>query len=167
MNDNLVLIGMPGVGKSTAGVVAAKLAGYQFLDSDLVIMQRDGRRLREIIEQDGVEGFLSIENRVNASISAHNTIIATGGSVVFGDGAMYHLSSIGTIVYLRATYETVASRVTDLKGRGVAMKPAQTLREIYEERTGLYEKFADHIIDVDEQSIEATAKELAKIARED
>ena len=167
MKDNLVLIGMPGVGKSTAGVVAAKLAGYQFLDSDLVIMQRDGRRLREIIEQDGVEGFLSIENRVNASISAHNTIIATGGSVVFGDGAMYHLSSIGTIVYLRATYETVASRVTDLKGRGVAMKPAQTLREIYEERTGLYEKFADHIIDVDEQSIEATAKELAKIARED
>ena len=156
---------MPGVGKSTAGVVAAKLTGYQFLDSDLVIMQRDGRLLREIIEQDGVEGFLSIENRVNASISAHNTIIATGGSVVFGDGAMYHLSSIGTIVYLRASYETVASRVTDLKGRGVAMKPAQTLREIYEERKDLYEKFADHIIDVDEQSIEATAKELAKIAR--
>ena len=165
MKDNLVLIGMPGVGKSTAGVVAAKLAGYQFLDSDLVIMQRDGRRLREIIEQDGVEGFLSIENRVNASISAHNTIIATGGSVVFGDGAMYHLSSIGTIVYLRASYETVASRITNLKGRGVAMKPAQTLREIYEERKDLYEKFAEYIIDVDKQSIEATAKELAKIAR--
>ena len=165
MKDNIILIGMPGVGKSTAGVVAAKLAGYQFLDSDLVIMQRDGRLLPEIIEQDGVEGFLSIENRVNASISAHNTIIATGGSVIFGDGAMYHLSSIGTIVYLRATYETIASRVTDLKGRGVAMKPAQTLREIYEERKDLYEKFADHIIDVDEQSIEATAQELAKIAR--
>ena len=165
MKDNLVLIGMPGVGKSTAGVVAAKLAGYQFLDSDLVIMQRDGRLLREIIEQDGVEGFLSIENRVNASISTHNTIIATGCSVVFGDGAMYHLSSIGTIVYLRASYETVASRITNLKGRGVAMKPAQTLREIYEERKDLYEKFADLIIDVDEQSIEATAQELAKIAR--
>ena len=90
---------------------------------------------------------------------------ATGGSVVFGDGAMYHLSSIGTIVYLRASYETVASRVTDLKGRGVAMKPAQTLREIYEERKDLYEKFAEYIIDVDKQSIEATAKELAKIAR--
>ena len=165
MKDNLVLIGMPGVGKSTAGVVAAKLAGYQFLDSDLVIIQRDGRLLREIIEQDGVEGFLSIENRVNASISAHNTIIATGGSVIFGDGAMYHLSTIGTIVYLRASYETVASRVTDLKGRGVAMKPAQTLREIYEERKDLYEKFAEYIIDVDKQSIEATAKELAKIAR--
>ena len=92
---------------------------------------------------------------------------ATDGSVVFGDGAMYHLASIGTIVYLRASYETVASRVTDLKGRGVAMKPAQTLREIYEERKNLYEKFADLIIDVDEQSIEATAQELAKIARED
>ena len=165
MKDNLVLIGMPGVGKSTAGVVAAKLAGYQFLDSDLVIMQRDGRLLREIIEQDGIEGFLSIENRVNASISTHYTIIATGGSVVFGDGAMYHLFSIGTIVYLRASYETVASRVTDLKRRGVAMKPAQTLREIYGERKDLYEKFAEYIIDVDKQSIEATAKELAKIAR--
>ena len=165
MKDNLVLIGMPGVGKSTAGVVAAKLAGCQFLDTDLVIMQRDGRLLREIIEQDGVEGFLSIENRVNASISTHNTIIATGGSVVFGDGAMYHLATIGTIVYLRASYETVASRVTDLKGRGVAMKPAQTLREIYAERKALYEKFADHIIDVDDKSIEQTAMAMIEIMR--
>ena len=167
MKDNLILIGLPGVGKSTAGVVAAKLAGYQFLDSDLVIMQRDGRLLREIIEQDGVDGFLSVENRVNASICTHNTIIATGGSVIFGAGAMFHLATIGTIVYLRASYETVASRVTNLKGRGVAMKPAQTLREIYDERTGLYEKFAERIIDVDGQSIEATAQELARIARED
>ena len=165
MKDNLVLIGMPGVGKSTAGVVAAKLAGFQFLDTDLVIMQQDGRLLREIIEQDGVEGFLSTENRVNASIRTHNTVIATGGSVIFGAGAMFHLATIGAIVYLRATYETVASRVTNLKGRGVAMKPGQTLREIYDERTDLYEQFAEHIIDVDDMSIEATAQELAKIAR--
>lgn len=163
MQDNLILIGMPGVGKSTAGVVAAKLTGYQFLDSDLVIMQRDGRHLRAIIEQDGVEGFLSIENRVNSSISTHNTIIATGGSVVFGDGAMYHLSSIGTIVYLRASYETIASRVTNLKERGVAMKPAQTLREIYEGRKDLYEKFAEYTIDVDNLSLEETAREIAAI----
>ena len=167
MKDNLVLIGMPGVGKSTAGVVAAKLAGFQFLDSDLVIMQQEGRLLREIIEQDGVDGFLSIENRVNASIKTHNTVIATGGSVIFGAGAMFHLATIGTIVYLRASYETVSSRVTDLKGRGVAMKPGQTLREIYDERTGLYEQFAEHIIDVDNKSIEATTQELAKVARED
>ena len=164
MKDNLVLIGMPGVGKSTAGVVAAKLAGFQFLDSDLVIIQQDGRLLREIIEQDGSEGFLSIENRVNASIKTHNTVIATGGSVIFGAGAMFHLATIGTIVYLRASYETLADRVTNLKGRGVAMKPGQTLREIYDERTGLYERFAEHIIDVDEQSIETTAQKLAKIA---
>lgn len=167
MSDNIILIGMPGVGKSTAGVVAAKLAGYQFLDSDLLIMQQDGRLLREIIAQDGIEGFLSIENRVNASISTHNTIIATGGSVIFGDGAMYHLSSIGTIVYLRASYETIASRVSNLKDRGVAVKPGQTLREIYEERKELYEKFAEYTIDVDNLSTEATAKEIAAIARKE
>lgn len=164
MKGNIVLIGMPGVGKSTAGVVAAKLAGFQFLDTDLVIMQRDGRLLRDIIEQDGVEGFLAIENKVNASIDARNTVIATGGSVIFGNDAMSRLADIGTIVYLRASYETVARRVTELKGRGVAMKPEQTLRDIYEERQPLYEKFADRIIDVDEQSIEATAQELAAIS---
>lgn len=165
MKSNIVLIGMPGVGKSTAGVVAAKLAGFQFLDTDLVIMQRDGRLLRDIIEQDGVEGFLAIENKVNASIDVSNTIIATGGSVIFGAEAMAHLADIGTIVYLRASYETVASRVTELKGRGVAMKPRQTLRDIYDERKALYEKFADRIIDVDTQSIESTAQHLAAITR--
>ena len=167
MKSNLVLIGMPGVGKSTAGVVAAKLAGHQFLDTDLVIMERDGRLLRDIIEQNGVEGFLAIENRVNASIDASRTVIATGGSVVFGHDAMAHLADIGTIVYLRASYETVAGRVTDLNGRGVSMKPGQTLRDIYEERKVLYEKFADRIIDVDGQSVEATARELAEIALAD
>ena len=165
MSDNIILIGMPGVGKSTAGVVAAKLAGYQFLDSDLLIMQQEGRLLREIIAQNGVEGFLSIENRVNASIRTHNTVIATGGSVIFGEGAMFHFSTIGTIVYLRATYETIASRVSDLVGRGVAVKSGQTLREIYEERKGLYENFAEYTIDVDNLSIEATAQEIAAIVR--
>ena len=96
-------------------------------------------------------------------IQQYNPVISTRR----GDGHDYALRRIGTIVYLRATYETVASRVTNLKGRGVAMKPAQTLREIYEERKALYEKFADHIIDVDEQSIETTAQELAKIAQSD
>ena len=94
-----------------------------------------------------------------------NTIIATGGSVIFGAEAMAHLADIGTIVYLRASYETVASRVTELKGRGVAMKPEQTLRDIYDERKALYEKFADRIIDVDAQSIESTAQHLAAITR--
>lgn len=163
MNDNIILIGMPGVGKSTAGVVAAKLAGYQFLDSDLLIMQQDGRLLREIIAQDGAEGFLAIENRVNASIKTHNTVIATGGSVIFGAGAMYHFATIGTIVYLRASYETIVGRVKDLVGRGVAMKPGQTLREIYEERKNLYEQFAEYTIDVDNLSTEEAAKAIAAI----
>ena len=167
MSDNIILIGMPGVGKSTAGVVAAKLAGYQFLDSDLLIMQQDGRILREIIAQDGNDVFLSIENRVNASIRTHNTVIATGGSVIFGEDAMYHFATIGTIVYLRASYETIASRVNDLIGRGVAMKPGQTLREIYEERKDLYERFAEYTIDVDGLSTEATAQEIAAITRKE
>ena len=165
MTDNLVLIGMPGVGKSTAGVVAAKLAGYQFLDSDLVIMQRDGRHLREIIEQDGVEGFLSVENRVNASISTHNTIIATGGSVVYGQRAMAHLHEDGVVVYIRLPFEVIEQRLSNLATRGVTLRPGQTLRDLYDERVPLYEREADVVFDADNGSVEEAAAALAGCLR--
>ena len=122
MKDNIILIGMPGVGKSTVGVILAKVLGYQFLDADLVIQQQEGKLLREIIEEVGTEGFIEVENRVNASIEAKKTIIATGGSVVYGKEAMEHLSNIGTVVYLKVPFKTLEKRLADIKGRGVVLK---------------------------------------------
>ncbi len=147
MKDNIVLIGMPGVGKSTLGVVLAKELGYEFVDADLLIQKRENKLLKEIIADKGVEGFLQIENEVNASIETSKTIIATGGSVIYGKEAMAHLKEIGTIVYLKLDYETLDSRLGSLKGRGVVLKEGQDLRAIYEERVPLYERYADIIVD--------------------
>lgn len=154
--ENIVLIGMPGVGKSTAGVVLAKVLGYRFIDADLVIQEQEKRLLHEIISQDGTEKFLEIENRVNANIQTDRTVIATGGSVVYGTEAMEHLKSIGTVVYLRLSYEILEKRLDNIKGRGVVLKDRQTLKELYEERSPLYEKYADIIIEEEDLSVEET-----------
>ena len=135
MKDNIVLIGMPGVGKSTVGVILAKMIGYQFTDADLLIQKQEGKLLHEIIAENGTDGFIEIEERVNASIEASHTIIATGGSVVYGKKAMEHLSRIGTVVYLKVPYDTLEKRLEDIKGRGVVLKEGQTLRTLYDERT--------------------------------
>ena len=107
MKDNIVLIGMPGVGKSTVGVILAKMIGYQFTDADLLIQKQEGKLLHEIIAEKGTDGFIEIEERVNASIEASHTIIATGGSVVYGKKAMEHLSCIGTVENLKVPYDTL------------------------------------------------------------
>ena len=107
--NNITLIGMPGVGKSTIGVVLAKVLGYQFLDSDLLIQKQEKRKLHQIIAQEGNDGFQAIENRVNASIEAEETVIATGGSVVYCQEAMEHLKSVGTVVYLKLSLRTHTS----------------------------------------------------------
>lgn len=147
MKNNIVLIGMPGVGKSTIGVILAKIIGYHFMDSDLVIQEREGRLLHEIISEEGIEGFVKIENEVNASLQAERTIIATGGSAVYGREAMEHLKENGTIVYLKADYETIKKRLGNLTKRGVVLKEGQTLKDLYEERCVLYEKYADVTVD--------------------
>ena len=163
MKSNIVLIGMPGVGKSSAGVVLAKALGYHFIDSDLVIQQQTGKLLCEIIKESGNDGFLEIEDKINASIMAEKSIIATGGSVIYGENAMKHLSEIGTILYLRASYETISSRLTNLKERGVAMNNSNSLLDLYNERCILYEKYADIIVDVDGITIEETIHRIKKI----
>ena len=160
MKKNIVLIGMPGVGKSTIGVILAKELGYQFIDSDLVIQQQEKRLLREIIEQEGVDGFLEIENRVNAGIQAEGAVIATGGSAVYGAEAMEHFRQTGTVVYLRLTYEKLKKRLGNLRGRGVVLRKGQTLHDIYRERSVLYEKYADIIIEETGRDIEATLREI-------
>ena len=144
-SKNVILIGMPGSGKSTVGVVLAKVLGYRFIDSDLEIQSQEGKRLPELIEEFGTEGFLDIEARVNASIEAERCVIATGGSVVYRDSAMQHLKEIGTVVYLKLTCEELEERLGDLRCRGVALQEGQTLQSLYEERIPLYEKYADTI----------------------
>lgn len=151
--QNIVLIGMPGAGKSTIGVVLAKVMRYQFLDSDLVIQEQEGCLLQEIINKQGLEKFIDIENRVNASLDVKNTVIATGGSVVYGKEAMEHLRSIGTIVYIKLSYSTICSRLGNLAQRGVALKENQDLKGLYEERCPLYETYADVTIDAEGLSI--------------
>lgn len=147
MCENIILIGMPGAGKSTVGVVLAKSMGYSFLDSDLLIQEQEGKLLHEIIEEKGLEGFEEVENRVNASIVTVSTVIATGGSAVYGKEAMEHLKGIGKVVYLRLPYREISRRLGDLSQRGVAIREGQTLKGLYEERVPLYEKYADLIID--------------------
>ena len=161
--NNVTLIGMPGAGKSTLGVVLAKVLGYEFLDSDLLIQKQEKKRLSRIIEEKGTEGFMAVENRVNASIEAENTVIATGGSVVYCDEAMQHLKSIGRVVYLKLSLEAVSRRLGNLKGRGVVLKDGQTLKELYEERTPLYEKYADIVVDEEGKDMEASLQAVMEI----
>lgn len=161
--SNIVLIGMPSVGKSTIGVILAKELGYQFLDADLLIQKQENRLLKEIIAQEGVDGFIAIENHVNASIEAEKTVIATGGSVIYGKEAMEHLQEIATVVYLRLPYEELKTRLVNLKNRGVVLRDGQTLKELYEERIVLYEKYADIIVNEEHKGIEATLQNIIEV----
>ena len=160
------MIGMPGVGKSTVGVVLAKALGYQFVDADLLIQEAEGKLLSELIEEHGTDGFIEIENRVNSQIQTHRSVIATGGSVVYGKEAMEHLKSIGTVVYLKQNLRVLQRRLRNLKGRGVVLKEGQTLVDLYKERTVLYEKYADITVDQYKQSSEQTLKAVRKALEE-
>lgn len=160
--NNIILIGMPGSGKSTIGVVLAKVLGYDFIDSDLLIQKSANRLLWQIMEEDGIDGFNKIEEKVNSSIEATNSVIATGGSAVYGEKAMRHLGEIGTIVYLDVRYQTLKKRLGDLKKRGVVLKPNQTLRDLYIERLALYKKYAHITIDADHMNIPQTVDSIVK-----
>ncbi len=146
---HIILIGMPACGKSTIGVLAAKALGYRFVDADLVLQEADGRRLHRILRDEGIEGFLRIEERVNLTLGNDPapTVIATGGSAVYGAEAMRHFREVGTVVYLRLSYETVARRLGDFSHRGVVMPAGYTLRRLYEERCALCERYADLTLD--------------------
>lgn len=147
MKDNIVLIGMPGVGKSTVGVVLAKRLGYGFTDSDLVIQDKYGKLLYQLIEEYGVEGFWKLENDVNRNLHPHRSVIATGGSAVYGAEAMEHFREVGTVIYLKLPLEEIRNRLGDLNARGVTMMPGQDLKALYEERVPLYEKYAHKVIE--------------------
>ena len=154
MKSNITLIGMPGCGKSTIGVILAKVLGYQFVDSDLLIQEKEGRLLHEIIAQDGFLRFAKIEEEVNQSIQGKRQIIATGGSVIYGPKAMEHLSEISEVVYIKLPLEELKKRLGNIRKRGVLLKEGQDLDGLYLERCPLYEKYADIVIDAENLSVE-------------
>ena len=141
--DNIILIGMPSAGKSTVGVILAKLLAYGFLDTDLLIQGREGLPLRAIIEQRGIDGFLAAEEAACLSLYAERTVIATGGSVIYSSAAMRHLKQLGRVVYLDVDFDTLSRRLHDVRGRGVVLRDGQSLADLYDERTRLYRKYAD------------------------
>ena len=161
---NIIFIGMPGAGKSTIGVVIAKIFGYDFVDSDLLIQNQEGDILEHLIDKYGIDGFLKIENQVNRDIDVKKTVISTGGSVCYCDEALRHMSEYGVIVYIKTDYESLHQRLGDLHQRGVVIRNGSTLLDLYNERTPLYEKYADVIADVSgcriEEAIDKIKKEL-------
>lgn len=167
MKNNVVLIGMPGSGKSTIGVVLAKLLCYQFVDMDIVIQEQEKKLLREIIEEKGNDGFMEIENRVNAEFEAEYTVIAPGGSVIYGKEAMEHLHNIGIVIYLKLDYQELESRLGDLKARGVVLKEGYTLKTLYEERTALYEKYADIVLEEGDSDLITTVNMIMDRLKEE
>ena len=164
--NNIILIGMPAVGKSTIGVIAAKSLGYQFIDTDLVIQEQEGKLLREIIAEKGIAGFLEVEDRVNAGIQAEHAVISPGGSVVYCENAMRHLKEIGRVVYLQVSFETIDKRLKDAKNRGVVLKAGQTLRDLYDERVQLFEKYADITVCEDGLTLEQTLEKVLKALKQ-
>lgn len=162
---NVVLIGMPGAGKSTVGVVAAKMLGFRFVDSDLLIQDRYGRLLHELIEEYGTEGFWKLENEVNAAIETESAVIATGGSVCYEPEAMAHLGEIGVVVYLKLSCDALKERLGDLDARGVTLKPGQDLEGLYKERIPLYEKYAHVTVDCEGKQLREIAAELCALVQ--
>ena len=163
MKENLIFIGMPAVGKSTVGIVVAKRLGMNFIDSDLLIQEQEGKLLREIIAEVGDDGFLKIENQVNRDIQCENAVISPGGSVIYCDEAMEHLKSIGKVIYLKLSLESLSKRLGNLKGRGVLLKDGQSLKDLYEERVPLYEKYADITIDEEGKDLDESLRAILEI----
>lgn len=154
--DNIILIGMPAVGKSTVGVVVAKRLGYRFLDTDILIQEETGKLLREIIAEQGIEGFLKVEDAINSKVNVKKTVVSPGGSVVYCENAMNHYKETGKILYLKVSYETISKRLRNAKKRGVVLKEGQTLKDLYDERVKLFEKYADITVVEDGYSLEET-----------
>lgn len=162
LKNNIVLIGMPGSGKSTLGVVLAKIIGYDFVDADILIQRHADRTLQKIIDSLGPMGFIDVENDVLCDIEADKTVISTGGSAVYSEEAMKHLSEIGSIVFLKVSLEELRSRLGGLHERGVVMKDGMgmSLEDLYVEREPLYEKYADITLETDGLSVRDASRKL-------
>lgn len=160
---NITLIGMPGAGKSTVGVVLAKRMGMDFVDTDLIIQKEYNKTLSEIIDAKGIEGFKKVENDVISKLELDNTIIATGGSAVYGKEAMKHLRDISKVVYIQLSEENIEDRLGDLNERGVVLEDGETLQELYDERIPLYKKYAHIIVNADDMVLREVVKNIEKV----
>lgn len=159
-DKNIILIGMSGAGKSTLGVLLAKALGMDFVDTDILIQQREKRLLQEIIDQEGIERFLCVEEAVLSDLKLYNCVVATGGSAVYSRKAMQSLRETGTVIYLSVPYEEVEKRVTNITTRGIVMKQGRSLKDAYEERLPLYRQFSDVVIDCTGRDIEGCVGEM-------
>jgi len=158
--QNVILIGMPASGKSTCGVIAAKVLLKNFFDTDLLIQGIEQSRLQELIDEKGTEYFFTAEENAILSLKLEATVIATGGSVIYSKKAMQHLKSLGTVVYLHLSYEKMLERINDLTTRGIVVKNGTTLLDMYNERIPLYEKYADVTINCDNNTVEQTVEKI-------
>lgn len=163
--SNVVLIGMPGCGKSTCGVLAAKALLKNFFDTDLLLQGLEQERLQNIIDNKGIEYFLDAEEKAILSLDINATVIATGGSVIYSEKAMEHLKSMGKVVFLHLEYETMVKRIKNITTRGVVLKQGTTLKDMYDERLPLYKKYADKTIFCDENTVEQTVEEIVNILK--
>lgn len=159
---NIILIGMPGSGKSTCGVLAAKALLKNFFDTDLLIQGMEQSKLQDIIDNKGIDYFIGAEENAILSLDLNATVIATGGSVVYSDKAMQHLKSMGKVVYLHLEYETMCDRIKNITTRGVVLKSGTTLLDMYNERLALYEKYADTVVYCDNNTVEETVGEIVE-----
>ena len=160
---NITLIGMPGAGKSTVGVVLAKRMGMDFIDTDIIIQKEYNKTLSEIIDEKGIEEFKKVENDVISKLELDNTIIATGGSAVYGKEAMKHLRDISKVVYIELSEENIEDRLGDLNERGVVLEEGETLQELYDERIPLYKKYAHIIVNADDMVLREVVKNIEKV----
>lgn len=161
--DNLTLIGMPGAGKSTVGVLLAKTLGYGFLDTDIVLQQKEGALLQEILDARGAEGFLDLEESVLQTLNCTHTVIAPGGSAVCRADAMERLRQLGPVVYLRLPCAVLEERLANIQTRGVVMAPGETIADLYNARAPLCERYADHTVDAGNQTPEETVREILRL----
>ena len=163
--SNIVLIGMPGCGKSTVGVILAKTLGIGFVDTDLIIQQREKRLLQEIIDSDGIEKFLDCEAEAVKSMECEHSVVATGGSVVFREDSMKHLKENGKIFFLNVSLDEIKNRLDNISTRGVAADKSQTIDDIFNQRYPLYKKYADFVLDLNDSNVEETVEKICNLLK--
>ena len=160
---NVVLIGMPGCGKSTIGVLLAKALMLDFVDTDLLIQKKYSKTLSEIINSEGLDAFKEKESEVLSEISFENSLIATGGSAVYSESGMENLKKGGTVVYLKLSPAEIKSRIKNIKTRGIVMSEGDTIDSLFRERSPLYEKYADYVLDCEGLTIEDCVSALSEM----